>query len=137
MRKKDFKPLKDLEFYKQCRLFRMEITALVKEKFPKEEKYRLGDQIIRSSRSITANIAEGHGRFYYQDNIKFCRYARGSLEETLEHLVTAFDENYISQKELKTFHEKYSNCKRLCNGYIAYLRRSKLGEDTKGTTTND
>jgi four helix bundle protein len=44
--------------------------ALTK-RFPNEEKYRLADQIIRSSRSIGNNIAEGHGRFHYQDNIRF------------------------------------------------------------------
>jgi four helix bundle protein len=63
--------------------------------FPEYEKYKLTDQLIRSSRSITANIAEGHGRFHYSDNSKFCRNARGSLLETKDHLITAFDEGYI------------------------------------------
>ncbi|MCF8332087.1 MAG: four helix bundle protein [Bacteroidales bacterium] len=76
----------DLELYKECRNFRIEISNLVKT-FPNDEKYRIANQILRSSRSITANIAEGHGRYHYQENIQFCRQARGSLTETLEHLI--------------------------------------------------
>ena len=49
--------------------------------FPREEKYRLADQMIRASRSVTNNIAEGYGRFHYQENIQYCRQARGSLYE--------------------------------------------------------
>ncbi|NBS53827.1 MAG: four helix bundle protein, partial [Spartobacteria bacterium] len=55
---------------------------------PKEEKYRLGDQLTRASRSITANIAEGYGRFHYLDSSKFFSNARGSTYEVLDHLIT-------------------------------------------------
>jgi len=64
----------DLDVWKKSRDFRIEISDLIK-KFPAEEKYRLTDQLIRASRSVTANIAEGHGRFHYLDNLKFCRNA--------------------------------------------------------------
>jgi four helix bundle protein len=74
-----------LEVWKKCRQFRIEISDLLKA-FPDEEKYRLIDQLKRSARSITANIAEGHGRFHYLDNLKFCRNAHGSLNEVLDHL---------------------------------------------------
>ena len=81
----------ELDVWKECRKLRKEISKLVKL-FPIEEKFKLVDQIVRSSRSTTANIAEGHGRFHYQENIQFCRQARGSLNETLDHLICAFDE---------------------------------------------
>jgi len=132
MMKSTYKPLSELELYKQCRKFRQTISILVREKFPKEEKYKLSDQILRASRSVTANIAEGHGRFYYQEGIRFCRISRGSLEETLEHLVTAMDENYIDREELKIYHTQYARCLKLLNGYIAYLKRSKRGEGEQG-----
>ena len=95
----------DLDVYKEARKLRKSISKLTKQYFPQEEKFRLTDQIIRSSRSITANIAEGNGRFYYLENIKFCRVARGSLEETLEHLITAYDEEYITVEVLKEVKE--------------------------------
>jgi len=84
----------DLEIWKKSRSFRNEI-AEVSKSFPDFEKFKLVDQIIRSSRSVTANIAEGHGRFHYQENIQFCRTARGSLLETFDHLTVALDEKYI------------------------------------------
>jgi four helix bundle protein len=118
----------DLDVYKECRKFKISISELTKMYFPKDEKYRLLDQIIRSSRSVTANIAEGHGRFYYQDNVRFCRIARGSLEETLEHLITAYDEKYITTERLKEIKEQYDVCLRLINGYIKYLLKNKKGE---------
>jgi len=114
----------DLDVYKKSRMFRKEISAMVKTHFPQEEKHRLKAQIINASRSVTANLAEGYGRFYYQDNIRFCRIARGSLEESMEHLITAYDEKYITSEELKEFKLKYDDCLRLLNGYINYLKRT-------------
>jgi four helix bundle protein len=87
----------ELEVYKECRIFRKEVSTIVKT-FPKEEKFLLSSQLLDAARSITANIAEGFGRFHFQENIQFCRISRGSLTESLEHLITAFDENYISTK---------------------------------------
>ena len=89
----------DLEVWKQSRKIRNWVSDIVR-KFPSEEKYRLTDQIIRSSRSIGNNIAEGHGRFHYQDNIRFCIMARGSLSETLDHLMIALDEKIITEETL-------------------------------------
>ena len=92
----------ELEVWKQSRKIRVWISNITKQ-FPVEEKYRLGDQIIRSSRSIGNNIAEGHGRFHYQDNIRFCIMARGSLSETLDHVLIAVDEKIIMYSELEVF----------------------------------
>nr|WP_231876089.1 four helix bundle protein [Mucilaginibacter sp. L294] len=102
-------------------------SDLVK-KFPVDEKFRLADQIIRSSRSIGNNLAEGHGRFHYQDNIRFCIMARGSLTETLDHLIVALDEKIISEETLQSFQPEYESCLKLINGYIQYLKSKKMGE---------
>ena len=96
----------ELETWKQAREIRI-FTSEITKKFPSEEKFRLIDQIIRSSRSIASNIAEGHGRFHYQDNIRFCIIARGSLSETLDHFIVARDENLISEDILNLFQIKY------------------------------
>ena len=73
----------DLEVYKAARAYRRRIYKLVKL-LPPEEKYALGQQMRRSAISITNNIAEGHGRYNWQDNVRFCRIARGSLCETVD-----------------------------------------------------
>lgn len=75
----EYKPFTDLDVWKAGRKFKKEIERLAST-FPTEEKFRLCDQIIRSVRSINANISEGHGRFGYPDQIKFCINARGSLK---------------------------------------------------------
>ena len=64
----------DLETWKSARELRKAISKLVKT-FPNDERFRLVDQIIRSSRSVPANVSEGFGRFHFQENIQF------SLEE--------------------------------------------------------
>jgi len=115
----------DLELYKACRRLRKDIAKLVGTNFPKDEKFRLADQIIRASRSVTACIAEGYGRFYYKENVAFCRKARGSLSETLEHLITAYDANYISHEILVTYKTQIDLCNKLLNGYISYHQKAK------------
>lgn len=62
------------------RELRNEEKILIKG-FLDHEKYELVSQMRRASRSVTHNIAEGYGRFHYQENIRFCRISRGSLHE--------------------------------------------------------
>ena len=114
----------DLEVWKTTRAFRTSLSELL-QSFPESEKYRLKDQISRASRSITANIAEGFGRFHFQENIQFCRQARGSLFEVLDHLICALDEGYITRTELDGLRNDFEHCLKLLNGYIAYLKKAK------------
>jgi len=114
----------DLETWQKCRSFRKNISTLLKQ-FPREEKYLLVDQLKRASRSVTANIAEGHGRYHYQDNLKFCRNARGSLNEILDHLICANDEALISNDQLEELRSQYNDCFRLLNGYISFLTKKQ------------
>ncbi|WP_439694729.1 four helix bundle protein [Mucilaginibacter sp. AW1-7] len=117
----------ELETWKQARKIRMSISDIVKS-FPNEEKFRLTDQIIRCSRSIGNNIAEGHGRFHFQDNIRFCIIARGSLSETLDHMIIARDENYVDDAVFKSFQNDYDQCLKLLNGYISFIKKKKNDE---------
>ena len=113
-----------LEVWKQARHLRIAVIELCGE-IPQEEKYSLIDQIKRSSRSVTTNIAEGYGRFHYLDNIKFCRDARGSLNETFDHVTVAFDEKYINEETLIRFRQQFEKVLKLLHGYIAYLKKQK------------
>ena len=116
----------DLEVWKKSRVLRNNIANLVKS-FPAEEKYRLSDQIIRASRSIGNNIAEGHGRFHYIDASRFLVNARGSAAETIDHLIIAFDNNFINEQIFDTLKQDCEECMRMINGYISYLRK-QVGE---------
>ena len=99
---------------------------------PPEEKWDLADQIRRSSKSIGANIAEGHGRFYYRDRARFCYNARGSLSETENHLRVARELGYISEQTFRQARDLASEVQRLLNGYIDYLKREQPGKNEPG-----
>jgi len=114
----------ELQVWQEARRFRLQIRELVRT-FPPQEKFSLCDQLTRAARSVTANLAEGYGRYHYQEHIQFCRQARGSLMECLDHLIAAQDENYISPENLQTCRSQYQVILRLLNGYIAYLRKRK------------
>lgn len=101
----NFKSFEELGCWKEARNLRLFVSNNIISKLPSSEKFSLIDQIKRSSRSVGYNIAEGYGRFHFQENIQFCRIARGSLFETLDHAIVAFDEGYISSEilhELRT-----------------------------------
>ncbi len=120
----NYKGFTELDCYKHGRELRKSISLLV-SKFPKEEKYELASQIKRSSRSITANIAEGYGRYTYSDTRHFFIISRGSVTEPMEHLTTAFDEKFISEDILKSELDKCETVFKLINGFITYLDKSK------------
>lgn len=114
----------DLELWKKIRLFKKNVCA-VANLFPPSEKYRLTDQLKRSARSINANIAEGHGRFTYPDQLHFCVIARGSLSETINHLIDALDEGYITEEILLTTKSSGKEIEKFLNGYITFLRKKR------------
>ena len=118
---KVYKSFTDLEVWQIAMAYKNSIYELVKS-FPPTEKYRLEDQIIRASRSIGSNISEGYGRFTYKDQLHFCIQARGSLFETINHLIDARDCKYISEETLIAFRQKASEVERKLNGYIAWLK---------------
>mgnify|MGYP002725450436 CR=1 FL=1 len=115
----------ELDCWKASRVVRNEVSTII-NKFPSEEKYALTDNMRRASRSITENIAEGFGRFHYQENIQFCRISRGSLFELIDQYITAKDETYISSEEYKRGRELLEKAIGLLNGYINYLKKAKL-----------
>ena len=94
-------------------------------KLPDFEKYELGRQIRRASVSLTNNIAEGHGRYHYLDEIKFELQARGSLTELVDDLNVCEDEQYLSPTDIADLKERASEVQRLINGYIRFLRNRK------------
>ena len=115
-----YQSFEELEVWKKARQLKNDIFQLVKN-IPAEEKYRLTDQLIRSSRSVNTQIAEGHGRRTYPDRLRFCVIARGSLSETLNHLIDGLDCNYIDEQILTKFRNQVTEVEKLLNGYINFL----------------
>ena len=119
-----YNDFRDLEVWQRCREIRKKIWSLTK-RFPKEEKYRLSDQMIRSSRSATNCIAEGYGRFHYQENIQFCRQSRGSLHELIDHILVAEECKYMSTEKSDELIDEVKAAIAVLNGYIKYLKKQK------------
>jgi four helix bundle protein len=115
-----------LELWKKARAMKCMVAELVRQ-LPAEERFRLCDQLIRSSRSVCSLIAEGHGRYTWRDQLHYCIQARGSLTETMNHLLDAADNGFISSNVLASCREQLKETERLLNGYISYLRTKSAG----------
>ncbi len=114
-----------LDCWRHCRTLRLFVARRVLPVLPKQERYRLGNQLLSAARSTTANIAEGYGRFHYLDNAKFCSNARGSSCEVLDHLITSEDENLLSGQLVEQGRELVSTAVMVINGYMRYLKRAE------------
>jgi four helix bundle protein len=121
-----FRTFEDLDVYKKARELRKRMYAAAR-KLPDFEKYELGRQIRRAAVSLTNNIAEGHGRYHYLDEIKFQLQSRGSLAELLDDLNVCQDEDYLPTTEIVELKERAKEVQRLINGYIRFLRERKAG----------
>lgn len=114
----------DLEVYQVARNFRKTMYGIAR-RLPDIEKFGLASQIRRAALSLTNNIAEGHGRYHYLEQIKFTLQSRGSLEELIDDLNTCHDEQYFPQEEITSLKQEGWRVRQLIDGYIRYLRQQK------------
>jgi four helix bundle protein len=123
---KPIRDFKDLEVWKTARELRRELYRVAKG-LPDIEKFGPASQIRRAAVSVTANLAEGYGRFGYQENAQMCRQARGSLYELRDHLTTCVDEGYLGSAEGERLDALIQSVTRLLNGYLrSTLARKRL-----------
>jgi len=99
----------------------------VSRRLPDFEKFELASQIRRAAVSLTNNIAEGHGRYHYLEQIKFTLQARGSLQELIDDLNVCDDGHYLPADEIVSLKQQGWRVYQLVNGYIRYLRERKTG----------
>ena len=123
----------ELDVWKEARKLRQAIDALTK-KLPAEKKFVLRPQMRRAALSITNNIAEGQGRYHYQENTQFLRVARGSLEEVLDDLTVCEDEEYLPREIIAQLRARLASVERLLNGYIRYLLNQKTAASVREGT---
>ena len=119
---KPYQTFEDLEVYQVAREFRKAMYRVAK-RLPQEEKFGLTSQIRRAAVSLTNNIAEGHGRFHFLEQIKFMLQSRGSLEELLDDLNVCEDEAYLAIQEIESLRQEGWRVHKLINGYVRFLRR--------------
>ena len=122
-----FQTFEDLEVYKAAREFRVAMYV-ASRRLPAFERFELASQVRRAAVSLTNNIAEGHGRFHYLDQIKFMLQARGSLQELLDDLNICEDEEYLASSEVAQLKQPGWHVLKLLNGYLRWLRDRKAGQ---------
>ena len=119
---KHYQTFEDLEVYQVAREFRKAMYRLAR-RLPNEEKFALTNQVRRAAVSLTNNIAEGHGRFHFLEQIKFTLQSRGSLEELLDDLNVCEDEAYLPIDEIESVKQEGWRVHKLINGYVRFLRK--------------
>ena len=101
--------------------------------FPEDEKWSLSSQLRRSVQSIPANIAEGFGRYYFQEGIRYSYIARGSIDETYSHLNLAHRLGYIYKDQFESVKTQLQEVRKMLNGYIRFLKERKRGISEPGS----
>lgn len=128
------KGLDSLKVWQRSMAFAKQVCLAVLPKLPAEEKWSLQIQLRRSVQSIPANLAEGYGRYYYLDSVRFCYIARGSLEESYSHLRLAHELGYLTKDEVAPYEQEIGELRRMINGYTAFLKKSKRGATEHGAS---
>jgi len=124
MRNKKIKTFEDLKVYQMAREFSRKVGKLIK-KLPLEEKFNLVSQMKRAKLSITNNVAEGYGRYHFQENIQFCRQSRGSIYELIDDFNECLDCGYIDEQECNEYKKDAYELIKILNAYIAKTKRMK------------
>ena len=125
------KTFENLRVYQMVREFSSKVQELI-SKLPSEEKYALAPQMRKAKLSVTNNIAEGYGRYHFQENMQFCRQSRGSIYELIDDFIECFDYGYITESECKEFKEEAYDLIKMLNAYIAKTRRMKEDYENSG-----
>jgi four helix bundle protein len=120
--------LDQLEVWVMAKDFAVAVYKEVVPCLPADEKWNLTQQLKRAAQSVPANIAEGHGRYHFLDNVRFCYYARGALTEVQSHMALSCELGYLPVDVYEKMSLQTESIGRKLNNDIAYLKRSKQGE---------
>ena len=131
------KGLESLVIWRKAVDYAVDVCQNVIPHFPPEEKWALASQLRRSVQSIPANVAEGYGRYNFQETIHFCYIARGSMAETKTHLVFAYRMGYIQEAIYRKYLEQLIELSKMTHGYITHLREQKVPKMIKETPDSD
>ena len=123
-KKTDIHSFEDLEVYKLAREFSRKVGKLI-QKLPPVEDYNLKGQMRRAKLSVTNNIAEGYGRYHFQENMQYCRQSRGSICELIDDFNECYDNAYINQDYRDELKSDAYQLMKVLNGYIASIKRQK------------
>lgn len=115
--------LEDLEVYNLSEVISDKIWDIVMgwEYFAKDT---IGKQLCRAADSISANIAEGYGRYHFKENKNFCYYSRGSILEVKSFLRKSKNRNLISEDSYSELYTELQTIHLKLNAYIKYIGKN-------------
>jgi four helix bundle protein len=95
----------------------------VVEKLPRSEEFHLKSQLIRSTSSISANLAEGNGQFFKKKEYTHYNIALGSANESINWIILARRRDYISEEEFQSLEAEYRDIIRMIVAMMKKLRQ--------------
>ncbi len=132
--------LEDLNLYRECQNFEQELWNKVSgwEDFAKDT---LGKKLVLTADSISSNIAQGYGRYFFEENRQFCYKSRGALLDTRGLIQKALDRNLISEEDFQTYEAEIEKLHKMLNAYIRSIgkriEQSKNNATPKEEKTNE
>ncbi len=120
--------LNDLEIYRESMRIAEDVWALVVT-WDGLAKNTVGSQLVRSIDSISANISEGHGRYHFKENLKFCYYARGSLSESKTWLEKSAKRQLIEKDHARDLYRDLETLHKRLNAYIKSIGMKSVTND--------
>ena len=112
--------LEELDVYQMAESFSNEIWFIVSE-WDYFAKDTVGKQIVRSADSISANVAEGYGRFHYKENKNFCYFSRGSIIETKGWLKKSKTRQLLTEDQFNRLFEQLQTIHLKLNAYLKFI----------------
>lgn len=122
---KDNQGLESLVVWCKSVDFAVDVCQAVVPMLPPEEKWALSSQLRRAVQSIPANIAEGYGRYNFQETIHFCYISRGSMAESKTYILLAHRLGYIDDAIYQDYLSRLTDLGKMLHGFIKHLRNQK------------
>ncbi len=126
------KGLESLKIWQEAMKLALKVCKEIIPLLPVYEQNAMAPQLRRAVQSIPANIAEGYGRYYYQETIRFCYVARGSLMETYSFIKLAKQLSYLETIDYQLLTSDFKKLLLSLNAYISFLKQSKRGATDPG-----
>lgn len=117
----------DLDVWKEAKDIVIRVYRITRD-FPKEEGYGLTSQLRRASSSVCVNIAEGFSRFHTKDKIRFYYNARGSISESMNHVMIAVELSYLEPIVAGELIDKLRSTRKMLNAMINSIASSSYNE---------
>jgi four helix bundle protein len=115
---------KKLDVWKKSHEMYMYVKKSVVVKFPREERYELTSQLLRSALSVPLNIVEGCGRFTDKDFAHFLDNSLGSANEADYCCLAAWECQYMTKEEYEIVNKLINEVRAMLISFLKFLRNS-------------